>query len=333
MDFFNELLKWLINLSVIITAIVVYLNINKIWSRKHETVVAESVSVVGQLISLLTILPFLISYSFQGNYSDAIYQLFWFIYTAFLILTGIGFWVKEHKYLGIWQKFLKSLKQEKNEVGNLIKDLITSPEKQKLLTILHYLAWLDGELDERERLYIETFTHQLEIDFEFLWDHQSPEKGIDKFNYLCQAVQQYLANNPPKKQVKLLSDLVHTLIAVDEKITLEEEVSVEEIESMIHNYADEKVSSFYQIIIHPKNAEQEKAILSEIPAAKPKCILGDYALIAESFYTQRYAEMISESYREKGWFTVVYKNTQTSINITQSVVNRGERPLENLQIP
>jgi hypothetical protein len=116
MKLIDLVLQWSIYLSVVINAIVVYLNINKMWSRKQEPVVADSISVAAQLISFVTIIPFLISYSLKGNYGDALYQFLWCVYTGFLIITGVGFWVKEHRYLGIWQKLIRAVNQDKNEV-------------------------------------------------------------------------------------------------------------------------------------------------------------------------------------------------------------------------
>ena len=301
-------LQWSIYFAVITTAIVVYLSINKMWSRKHEPVVAESISVAAQLISFITIIPFLLNYSFKGKYEDAIYQFLWICYTAFLILTGIGFWVKEYRYVGIWQKLLRALGQESHEVGNLVKSLGDLTGKKQLLEILHRLAWLDNGLDERECKYIQTFTNQLDIDYEFILERQPPEEGIEKFQSLRQLLLEYLAIKPPTEQVQLLGDLVQALIAADEKITPEEEVISEEISSMVENYTNTKSKTYYKIVIHPKNQEQEKAIFDQIPKATVEVLLGDRAIIAGIFQTRRYAEIISESYRTWGWFTVVYES-------------------------
>lgn len=308
MKIWELIIKWSIYLSVVTTAIVIYLNINKIWSRKHEPVVADSVSIAAQLISFATILPFVINYSVNGNYWDAFYQFLWIIYTVFLILIGIGFWVKEHKYLGIWQKLLRALKQESNEVGNLVKSLGSLTGEKQLLAILHHLAWLDGHLDERERKYIQTFTDNLEIDTVDILEQKPPEDGCGKFNSLRLLVQEYLAIQPPAEQVKLLCDVAHALIAADEKITPEEEVIAGEIAGIVDEYVNGKTGTVFSIVIHPKTQEQEKAILTAIPDATEKCILGDRALITGNFHTRRFAEIISETYREQGWFTVVYEN-------------------------
>ncbi|HEY9614514.1 hypothetical protein [Allocoleopsis sp.] len=317
MKFIEILLQWSIYLSVAINAIVVYLNINKMWSRKQEPVVADSISVAAQLISFVTIIPFLINYSLKGNYGDALYQFLWFVYTGFLIITGIGFWVKEHRYLGIWQKLIRAVNQDKNEVGNLVKSIISFPENHQIVAILHRLAWLDDELDQREREYLHLFTNQLGIDSELILDGKPPEEGIDKFNTLHQLVQDYLAIQPPTEQVQLLGDLVQALIAADEKITPEEEVIAEEIGGMVDNSAKRNQTTYYGIVIHPKNQEQETEIVRAIPEAKAECLLGDRAFVAGIFHTRRYAELVSESYRDRGWFTVVHEHDFSHINSTE----------------
>lgn len=324
MEILQLLLQWSIYLSVVTTGVVVYLNINKMWSRKHEPVVADSISVAAQLISFVTILPFVINYSFKRNYGDAFYQILWIIYTAFMILTGIGFWVKERKYLGVWQKLLRALRQESNEVGNLVKSLGNLTGEKQLLEILHRLAWLDENLDERERKYIQTFTNQLDIDSELILDGKPPEEGVDKFNCLRQLVQDYLAIEPPVEQVELLGDLVQALIAADDKITPEEEVITDEITGMVDKYANRKGGNYYGIVIHPKNQDQEKAILTAIPEAKEEFVLGDRAFVAGTFHTRRYAEIISEFYREQGWFTVVQENLTKSISTPEQDTSRAD---------
>ena len=182
------------------------------------------------------------------------------------------------------------------------------------MTLLHHLAWLDGHLDEKERKYIQTFTDNLDIDAVNFLEQKPPEDGIDKFNKLRLLVQDYLAIQPPIEQVKLLSDIVHALIAVDEEITSEEEVIAGEIAGIVDEYVNRKTPTVYSIVIHPKTQEQEKAIKSTISTITEECIIGDRALIAGHFHTRRFAEIISKAYREQGWFTVVYENSPVSTN-------------------
>jgi hypothetical protein len=62
MNIFEQLLNFLVTGAIFLTVVTAYLVANKIWSRKHEPLVAESVSVSAQLISAMTMLPFLIKY-------------------------------------------------------------------------------------------------------------------------------------------------------------------------------------------------------------------------------------------------------------------------------
>lgn len=181
------------------------------------------------------------------------------------------------------------------------KYLGDSTGKKQLLEILHRLAQLDDNQDERKRQYID-FTHQLEIDSEFISERQPPEEGIEKFNSWCK-LEKDITIKAHTEQVELQGDLVQALIAADEKITPEEEVVAEQISSMVEKYANREATTSYEIVIHPKNPEQEKAILKAIAEAKEEQVLGDRALIAGIH--RRYREIISESQQEQGWFTVV----------------------------
>lgn len=305
-NIFSLILQWIIYLSIATTAIVVYLSINKMWSRKHEVVVADSISTSAQIISFFTILPFVINYGLKHEYGDAFYQFLWLSYTAFLILAGIGFWVREKKELNIWGKVSNSLGKEKNELGNLIKTIGGAAQGENLLDILYRLAWLDDKFDDRERQYIEKFTDILDINSDFL-NEKPPEVNVDKFNRLCESVKTYLTSKPPSNEATLLGDLVQALVRVDDEISPEEEIASAEILSLIEKYVSGTTNTIFQILIHPKDADQEAQVIAVIPEPQISHSLGDRAVVACAFHTRSYAEMIGAEYRQQGWFTVVHE--------------------------
>ena len=63
MNLFEQLINLLVVGAIVLTVVKTYLTANKVWSRKHEKVVSESVSVSAQLIGIVTSVPFLIKYS------------------------------------------------------------------------------------------------------------------------------------------------------------------------------------------------------------------------------------------------------------------------------
>ena len=307
MKIFELVIQWLLNLSIVITAIAIYLNVNKVWSRKHEPAVAESISVSGRTISIIVAIPFILNFILKTNVPSLVAYSILFMNDSVFFLTGIGFWVRDSKRTSLWQKFWRSLRQEKNEVGNLVKALVKPTGEQQLLAILHRLAWLDERLDEQERQYIEAFTETWEIDTKDILVHRPPETGAAKFQYLRQAVKEYLKLEPPNEQVEMFDDLVKTLIAADKEITLDEELIAAEIAAMVNHYMHQGPPHLFGIIVHPRNPEQRNSVLNALPEAEVEYLLGAHAFLTGMFHTRRYAEIISESYREKGWFTFVHE--------------------------
>ena len=306
MKIVESIIQGLLYLSMMVTAIITYLNINKLWSRKHDPVVAESISVACNLLSVISTFPFVLDFLLKTDFSNASNFLLMCVNDGFYVLIGIGFWVRGSKRTSLWQKFWRSLRQEKSEAGNLVKALVKPTGEQQLLAILHRLAWLDDRLDEQERQYIEAFTETWEIDTKDILVHRPPETGAAKFQYLRQAVKEYLKLEPPNEQVEMFDDLVKTLIAADKVITLDEELIAAEIAAMVNHYMHQGPPHLFGIIVHPEQ-EQETSILVTLPEAEVENLLGDRAFLAGTFHTRRYAEIISESYREQGWFTVVHE--------------------------
>jgi hypothetical protein len=312
MELFESIFQFLLLISVGTTALFSYLCINKMWTRKHDPLVAESISPIAMAMWISVSLPFVLNYTLQNNWRVALTYSFRLIFFIVLFLVSIGFWVKDPQHKGIWQKFLKALKQEANESTNLIKAVNQPSVKKELLNILYRVAWLDDALNEKERQYIQMFADSWEIDTSYLFREPPPEKGSDKLNKLREEVIAYLALQPSKEQALILSDVVQALINIDEQITKEEELIGAEISGMLINYASEQKTALYGVIIHPKQ-EQQESFLALVPSAQEEYILGNRAYIAGFFQTRPYAEAFSEYYREQDFFTVVHKyNTTTA---------------------
>ncbi|MEH2063622.1 MAG: hypothetical protein V7K50_15395 [Nostoc sp.] len=311
MEVLQSILKGILLISVAITALITYLTINKMWNRKHEVTVAQSNSVFAQILAIFTTLPFLIYYSVHGDIKIALDNFIRLFLYIFLFLVAIGFWVKDPQHKGIWQKFIKAFKQEANESTNLIKALNHPSRKKELLNILYRVAWLDDELNEKERQYIQMFADTWDIDTSYLFNEPPPEKGIEKLNKVRDEVIAYLALQPSKEQAQSLSDVVQALINIDEEITKEEELIGAEISGMLINYASEQKTTLYGVMIHPKQ-EQQESFLALVPSAKEEYILGNRAYVAGIFQTLPYAEAFSENYREQGFFTIVHKYNTTA---------------------
>ena len=305
MELFESIFQFLLLISVGTTALFSYLCINKMWTRKHDPLVAESISPIAMAMWISVSLPFVLNYTLQNNGRVALTYSFRLIFFIVLFLVSIGFWVKDPQHKGIWQKFLKALKQEANESTNLIKAVNQPSGKKELLNILYRVAWLDDALNEKERQYMQMFADSWEIDTSYLFSEPPPEKGIEKLNKLREEVIAYLALQPSKEQALSLSDVVQALINIDEQITKEEELIGAEISGMLINYASEQKTALYGVMIHPTNQKEQENLLSLVPDAKEEYMLGNPAFLVATFQTAPYAEAFSENYRKQGFFTIV----------------------------
>ncbi|MEG4943589.1 hypothetical protein [Microcoleus sp. F4-D5] len=314
MEFFESIFKFILSISVGTTAILVYLTINKMWSHKHEIVVAESLSVVAMTINIGATLPFLIYYALQSNWRVTMTSFFKLILFGFLFVAAIGFWVKDSRHEGVWQKLIKALKQEANESMNLVQALNESLQKRELLKILHRVAWIDDVLDDKERQYIEIFAEAWGIDAKAVFTAPPPEKGIEKFNKVRSEVMAYLALKPSQEQALSFKDVLQTLIRIDTHITKEEQLIEAEICTILNNYAEEGETDLYGIIIHPTDREEQDKLLNIVPDAREEYILGTRAFLIAIFHTKTWAEAFCDNYRKRGFFTVVHLYKYQELN-------------------
>lgn len=308
MEHFAAIIKLLVSISVLINAITVYLKINKLWKRKHEPVVAESISIFSMMLHILTNIPFVLYYLVIAENKDfrvGLTNIIGIVFFSFSLLTGIGFWVKEPGHAGLWHKFVKALKQEANESNTLIQAMGKPAGRKELVNILYRLAWLDNKLDEKEREFVQMFAQEWEIDVSDILQQQPTEQGIDKINTIRSGVVAYLAQKPAKEEAVNLIDVVHALIGIDNEVTREEELIAAEVSQMLEEYAGEKEASVYGIIVHPQ-PEQEEILREMAPMAKEEYVLGDRAFLVDRFHTRLYAETVSADYRQQGLFTVVH---------------------------
>ncbi len=75
------------------TVIAAYLKINKIWTRKHNAEVADSVSVIGNVIYIVPLSFFALNYLFASLWQGFIDSLIWITIGVVYILIGSRLWV------------------------------------------------------------------------------------------------------------------------------------------------------------------------------------------------------------------------------------------------
>ncbi len=309
MNLFEQLINVLIVGAIGLTLVKAYLTANKVWSRKHKKDVSESVSVSAQLIGILTSIPFLIKYTIiDGDYMSLANMSLKLALTLFFLMIGIGLWVRVEGSESIWTKVKRSLKLEKEESMDLINAMMNPAGAKIMLGILRRLAVVDKDLDEREKAFIQEFADNwnIKIDFRKEFDLASEQPTEQMQIELRAEVSDYLSITPDRAQAAQFLDIINTLVGVDENISAEEKLILDEIKGMIETYSSggqPKIS--YNVIVVPQDREERTAIRVLLPDVTPKAEWGGSIYFAGMYHSLPFAEMISEKYQKMNLFSTV----------------------------
>ncbi|NEQ67947.1 MAG: hypothetical protein F6K21_21070, partial [Symploca sp. SIO2D2] len=102
MELFQKVISILAFLSIGFSLTEVYLTVNQIWKRKHERVVAESISVSANLVSLIPGFIFSLNFLLQGEYIGLIDSTLFAGLAIFYIFVGMSLWVEGERKKGLW---------------------------------------------------------------------------------------------------------------------------------------------------------------------------------------------------------------------------------------
>jgi len=229
MHLLRSTIQFLAAASLLLAAVQIYLTLNKLWKRKHEPAVADSISIMGEFVGLLPLLFLTMNFTLQGQWEGTVDGVLWLGAGGVSIAIGTGMWVEGRRGKGFFTLLREALALERGEVGDLANRFFHPAGARSILQILAHVALIDDHLDERERNFIQSFVDAWGIDF-------SPEafrRGHpgDHLNYraLRSDVEAYLSTSPPPAQVQQLSDVVNALINVDEEVSEEEALVLGEL--------------------------------------------------------------------------------------------------------
>ena len=288
------------------TVIAAYLKINKIWTRKHKVEVADSVSIVGNVIYLIPLSFFALNYMFESLWQGLIDSLIWIVSGVVYILIGSRLWVQSHRRKSFWTRLKEALKLERSEVGDLAKSFFRPSSGEIILEILAQLAYVDKVLGIREKQFIQSFADTWHMDFD--WEeHQklADVKQSISFIETHNSVERYLETSPPEAQVAQLIDVLDALVEVDESVSDQEQLILEEIDGLLFNYLSTvDVQEKYTVIIAPQNDDQDAAIAAILPGVEKTSVAGGSGYMIGSFYSQKYADVVCDQYRELGFLTI-----------------------------
>lgn len=306
MEQFRTVVHFLTVASLFLAAAQIYLTLNKLWNRKHERVVAESISIMGETLGLVPLLLLTMTFTLDRQWEGAVDGALWLGAGAVTILIGSGRWVEGKRKRSFWKLLWESVTLERSEVGDLAKSLIRPSNARLVLEILRQVALLDAHLDARERDFLEAFASEWGLDL--VLDVGASESGSGSLDlmHLRESVATYLATSPPDRQVIELRDVITALIKVDAEVSDEEELMLAELTGMFDQYVL-KVTGLaaFGVAVVPQSPQQDDAIAALLPGLARRSIAGGEAYVVGPYFSDSFAAVVGEQYRRLGFFSTV----------------------------
>jgi hypothetical protein len=306
MELFKSFISIMAYASLGFSFAAAYLKINKIWQRKHIEEVASSVSITGNVFDIIPLTIFSLNFIFAAQWQGLIDSMLWIVAGMISVLIGSGLWVQSNRGKSFWTRLKESLKLEKSEVGHLATTFFRPSAAELILDILARFAYIDRDLAAREQELIQSFANTWHLDIN--WEEHRKLADLDQPVGLVKTrdtVARYLNTSPPVEQVAQLIDVLHALVKIDENVSNQEELILDEVHKFMLGYIDNTDDrANYTVVIAPQNRNQDAAIAALLPDVQKVEIAGGSGYLVGSFYSQDYADVICDQYRELGFFTI-----------------------------
>lgn len=306
MEFLKSFISIIAYASLGFTVAAAYLKINKIWKRKHNAEVADSVSIVGNVVYIIPLSFFALNYLLITHWQGLIDSIIWITSGVIYVLIGSRLWVESHRHKNFWTRLKEVLKLERSEVGDLAKSLFRPHSAEIILEIFAHFAYVDQNLVVGEREFIQTFANTWHLDIDWN-EYQKLEKLEQPISFVetRDTVERYLNTSPPTEQVAQLIDVLHALVKIDDTVSAQEELILEEVDGLLFGYlSDADAKAAFDVVIAPQNRDQDVAIATLLPHVDKTEVAGGSGYMVGSFYSQGYADVICNQYRALGFFTI-----------------------------
>ncbi len=304
-DVLANAFRYLVYASVGLTFLQIYLTLNKLWKRKHERAVAESVSILGEFVGLMPLMIMTVHFGLQSQWEGFIDGLMWIFGASVTVMIGTGIWVEGQRRQGLLSLLWSSIRSERKEVGYLAKSFLQPSGAEQIMDILGHVALLDSHLDDREREFIGSFGDAWGIDVDWAALESRSSKGTDPLQ-LREGIARYLATSPPLAQVVQLGDVLVALVAIDDEVTAEESLMMAEVNGMLSAYAGSEEPR-WGVVLVPQGPAQDSAVRSLLPNLKPTEIRGGKAYLVGRHHSREYAEVVGARYAELNVFSAVIR--------------------------
>ncbi len=179
------------------------------------------------------------------------------------------------------------MKLERSEVGDLAKSFFRPSGGEIILEILAHFAYIDRKLSVREQEFIQSFADTWHMKFDWK-EHRKLAVSEQSVSFIKtrDEVERYLKISPPAEQVAQLIDVLDALIIVDESISAEEELILEEVDGLLHSYVnDSDVQAKFAVIVAPQNDDQDSAIATLLSNVEKTEVAGGSGYMIGSYYS------------------------------------------------
>ncbi|MDJ0556801.1 MAG: hypothetical protein QNJ68_20620 [Microcoleaceae cyanobacterium MO_207.B10] len=307
MDFFQKAVLVLAFLSIGFSLTEVYLTVNQIWKRKHERIVAESISVTANLVSLFPGFIFALNFLLQGEYIGLIDTTLFGGLSLFYILVGMSIWVEGERKKGLLTLIKQTLNLERKEARDLAKSFFKPSGAKKIINIFAQVAMIDEVINPREKKFIESFANNWNINFSWENFRKNSTAGASvNLMSLRQDIADYLATSPPQKQVSEIKDIITALVNIDEEVSEKERLIMGELDGLLSEYINQQSNAArYHVIVVPQNERQVQVIMTSLPELTRYEVGEGFAYNSGPFYSKEYADLICDHYRSLNLFSIV----------------------------
>ena len=302
---FEKFIGVLVSGALIFSLIKGYLTVNKIWKRRKNEEVANSISIVAAMLGFAVGFPFLLnSLLITNDYFSAAKSVVALVLATVFTLIGTGYFVDKNKGVGLIALIGRALKLEGKESGDLLTDMLRPKGASKIIEILKKLAAIDDDIAKEEIVLINQFSKKWSIDLPEIKPGKPDE--VTNLVELKSLVQSYLDEGPDIEVAEGLVDLINLMAEADDEVTDEEAMAVAEFTGMISHYVSSEKGGkveMYEVNIVPQGDEQMDAVRQLLPELNIVQDRGGKVFKVGRYFSEDYAEAVCKKYIDLGLYS------------------------------
>ena len=305
LSIFEKFISVLVSGALIFSVIKGYLTVNKIWKRRKNEEVANSISIVAAMLGFAVGFPFLLnSLIITDDYFSAAKSVVALFLASVFTLIGTGYFVDSNRGKSFFTLLGKALKLEGSESGDLLSDMLRPKGARKIIDILEKLAAIDDDIAQEEIDLIRQFSDKWGIPVPDL--KPGKPENVTNLVELKALVQSYLNEGPDTDVAEGLVDLINMMAEADDEVTDEEAMAVAEFTGMIPHYVSSVKGGdieMYEVNIVPQGDEQMDAVRELLPELDIVKDRGGQVFKVGKYFSEDYAEAVCKKYISLGLYS------------------------------